>query len=85
MSAKVILVIVDGAGYAAAVSQCGFLEGAVEQGTARRWKMRTATRQIAKVGSNVWCNRGARPSIARPAKDDLKAGQSLIFVRPTFP
>lgn len=43
MSSKVILVIMDGAGYAAATSQCGYLEGAVELGLAQRWKMLTAT------------------------------------------
>lgn len=43
MSKKVILVIMDGAGYDAAVTQCGYLEGAVELGQARRWKMITAT------------------------------------------
>lgn len=47
MSEKVILVIMDGAGFAAATSQCGYLEGAVELGMAQRWKMRTATPSIS--------------------------------------
>ena len=47
MTRKVALVIMDGAGYAAAVSQCGYLEGAVELGLARRWKMITATPSIS--------------------------------------
>lgn len=38
----VLLVIMDGAGYATALSECGYLEGAVVLGEARRWKMRTA-------------------------------------------
>ena len=42
MHGKVILVIMDGVGYATAVAQCGFLEGMVESGRARRWKMRAA-------------------------------------------
>lgn len=47
MSNKVILVIMDGAGYDAAVSQCGYLEGAVELGQAHRWKMITATPSLS--------------------------------------
>ncbi|MEM1422067.1 MAG: alkaline phosphatase family protein [Pseudomonadota bacterium] len=42
MNGKVILVIMDGVGHDAAVTQCGFLEGCVELGRARRWKMRAA-------------------------------------------
>ncbi|MFD0857874.1 alkaline phosphatase family protein [Roseovarius aquimarinus] len=44
---KVILVIMDGTGYDAAVTQCGYLEGAVELGRARRWKMQTATPSLS--------------------------------------
>lgn len=47
MSNKVILVIMDGAGYDASVSQCGYLEGAVELGQAKRWKMITATPSLS--------------------------------------
>ena len=43
MNGKVILVIMDGVGYATAVAQCGFLEGMVELGRAQRWKMQAAT------------------------------------------
>ncbi len=39
MSGKVILVLVDGLGYSTAVSQCGYLEGQVQNGAARRWRM----------------------------------------------
>ena len=39
---RVLLVIMDGAGYDAALSECGWLEGAVALRQARRWKMRTA-------------------------------------------
>ena len=42
MHGKVVLVIMDGVGYATAVAQCGFLEGMVEAGRARRWRMRAA-------------------------------------------
>lgn len=42
MHGKVILVIMDGVGYATAVAQCGFLEGMVELGRARRWHMQAA-------------------------------------------
>jgi predicted AlkP superfamily pyrophosphatase or phosphodiesterase len=47
MQGKVILVIMDGVGYETAVSQCGFLEGMVELGRARRWKMRAALPTIS--------------------------------------
>lgn len=40
MDGKAILVIMDGVGYETAIAQCGFLEGMVEAGQARRWKMR---------------------------------------------
>jgi predicted AlkP superfamily pyrophosphatase or phosphodiesterase len=39
---RVLLVIMDGAGYDAVLSECGWLEGAVALGQARRWRMRTA-------------------------------------------
>ncbi|MBG6199662.1 hypothetical protein IWQ48_000780 [Labrenzia sp. EL_13] len=39
---KVLLVIMDGAGYASVLSECGYLEGAVRLEQARRWKMHTA-------------------------------------------
>lgn len=47
MARKVVLVIMDGVGYDTAVSECGFLEGAVELGRARRWKMRAALPTIS--------------------------------------
>jgi predicted AlkP superfamily pyrophosphatase or phosphodiesterase len=47
MKGKVILVIMDGVGFGAAVSQCGFLEGMVELGRARRWRMRAALPTIS--------------------------------------
>lgn len=47
MANKVILVIMDGTGFEAAVTQCGYLEGAVELGQALRWKMKTALPTIS--------------------------------------
>ena len=44
---KTILVIMDGVGYSTANSQCGYLEGAVELGLARGWKMITATPSLS--------------------------------------
>ena len=44
---KTILVIMDGVGYETATGQCGYLEGAVELGLARRWKMITATPSLS--------------------------------------
>jgi predicted AlkP superfamily pyrophosphatase or phosphodiesterase len=44
---KVALVIMDGAGYDSVVSECGYLEGAVTLGQARRWKMHTATPSLS--------------------------------------
>lgn len=44
---KQILVIMDGAGFNAAVSQCGFLESLVTLGRARRWRMRARTPSIS--------------------------------------
>ena len=42
MLQKVVLVVIDGLGFKTAVDNCGFLEGLVASGKARRWKMRTA-------------------------------------------
>lgn len=42
MSNKVILVVVDGLKYETALGHCGFLEGQVECGKARRWRMRAS-------------------------------------------
>jgi predicted AlkP superfamily pyrophosphatase or phosphodiesterase len=42
MSNKVILVIVDGLKYQTSLAHCGFLEGQVEAGKARRWRMRAS-------------------------------------------
>ncbi len=42
MSNKVILVVVDGLKYSTALGHCGFLEGQVESGKARRWRMRAS-------------------------------------------
>lgn len=47
MTRKVALVIMDGAGYGSAVTQCGYLEGCVSLGLARRWKMITATPSLS--------------------------------------
>ena len=42
MSNKVILVVVDGLKYRTALDHCGYLEGQVESGHARRWRMRAS-------------------------------------------
>lgn len=44
---KVCLVIMDGASHDAVLSECGYLEAAVEAGQARRWKMRTCLPTIS--------------------------------------
>jgi len=36
---KACLIIMDGLGYSTCVQECGYLESAVEEGKARRWKM----------------------------------------------
>ncbi len=41
MSEKVILVLVDAIGFDVATADCGTLEGLVEAGLARRWRMRS--------------------------------------------
>ncbi len=75
MPGKVILVIMDGVGYSTAVSQCGYLESAVSLGTARRWKMITATPSISgpmyeTIHTGLWpsehgitCNHSMRASM----------------------
>lgn len=47
MSGQIILVIMDGIGYNTAIAECGFLEGAVELGWARRFKMQAALPTIS--------------------------------------
>lgn len=42
MSNKVILVVIDGLKYQTSLTHCGFLEGQVEAGKARRWRMRAS-------------------------------------------
>lgn len=42
MSNKVVLVVIDGLKYRTARDHCGFLEGQVESGKARLWRMRAA-------------------------------------------
>ena len=45
--AKVCLVIVDGMGFDACVSECGYLEGSVEAGVAQRWAMQACLPTIS--------------------------------------
>lgn len=71
---KVILVIIDGAGYEACVKECGYLEGLVELGKAQRWKMRTALPSISAplyetihtglspIDHGITCNESLSPS-----------------------
>lgn len=47
MTRKVLLIIMDGCGYDSVLSQCGYLEGCVKLGWARRWKMITATPSLS--------------------------------------
>ena len=49
MSNKVILVVVDGLKYETALGHCGFLEGQVESGKARRWRMRSS--RLSRAGT----------------------------------
>lgn len=44
---KACLIIVDGMGFDTSVSECGYLEGSVELGEARRWKMRSCLPTIS--------------------------------------
>ena len=37
--AKVCLVLMDGVGFETCITECGYLEGAVESGQAKHWKM----------------------------------------------
>lgn len=71
---KIILVIIDGAGYGACVKECGYLEGLVERGEAQRWKMQTALPTISAplyetiltglspIEHGIACNEALRPS-----------------------
>lgn len=74
MSRKVILAIMDGAGYEACVKECGYLEGLVERGKAKRWKMQAALPSISAplyetihtgltpIEHGIICNESLRPS-----------------------
>jgi len=44
---KTCLIVMDGAGHDDCVAECGYLEGAVEAGLARRWKMRSCLPTIS--------------------------------------
>ena len=44
---KICLVIMDGAGFASTVSECGYLEGCVTLGLAHRWKMKAVTPSLS--------------------------------------
>ncbi|MEM9499919.1 MAG: alkaline phosphatase family protein [Pseudomonadota bacterium] len=62
MSKKVCLVIMDGAGYESVLSECGYLEGCVSLGDARRWKMKTATPSLSvpmyeTIHTGLWPHR----------------------------
>jgi predicted AlkP superfamily pyrophosphatase or phosphodiesterase len=45
---RVILVLIDGLGYETAVRHCGYLEGLVQLGAARRWRLRTALPSMSR-------------------------------------
>ena len=71
---KVILVIIDGAGYSACRKECGYLEGLVELGKASCWKMQTALPSISAplyetihtglspIEHGIACNEALRPT-----------------------
>lgn len=48
MDRKVILVLVDGLGYETSVHFCGYMEGLVHHGSARRWRMTTALPSMSR-------------------------------------
>lgn len=72
---KILLVLIDGAGYEACVKECGYLEGLVESGRAQRWKMRAAMPTIsaplyetihtglAPIEHGITCNEALRASL----------------------
>src|SRR5579875_3361648 len=43
-----VLLLIDGLGYETAVRHCGYLEGLVQAGAARRWRMRTALPSLSR-------------------------------------
>lgn len=45
---RVILVLIDGLGYETAVRHCGYLEGLLDAGAARRWRLRTALPSMSR-------------------------------------
>lgn len=47
MVSKVCLVLMDGVGFEPCISECGYLEGAVEAKQAQRWKMQTCLPTIS--------------------------------------
>ena len=45
---RVILVLIDGLGYETSVRHCGYAEGLVRLGAARRWRLRTALPSMSR-------------------------------------
>ncbi len=45
---KVVLVVIDGLGFDTAITEMGFLEGQVEAGRARRWRMRSVLPSLSR-------------------------------------
>lgn len=94
---KIVFVIMDGVGYETAVSQCGYLEGAVTLGWARRWRMKTATPSLSgpmyeTLHTGLWphehgvvSNEGMRAS-SRPNVFSLcrAAGKSTAAVAQSY-
>ena len=77
MKGKVILVIMDGVGFDTAVSRCGFLEGMVELGRARRWRMRAALPTIsAPLYETLHTGAGSSMGSSRTRRCDSRPGRT---------
>ena len=96
-SRKVILVIIDGAGYSACQQECGYLEGLVELGRAKRWKMKTALPSISAplyetihtgvspIEHGIGCNQSVRAStFPNIFKSTVSAGKRTATVSHSY-
>lgn len=94
---KIILVIIDGAGYEACVKECGYLEGLVELGQARRWKMQSAIPSISAplyetihtglrpIEHGITCNEALRQShYPNVFKSCIEAGLTTAAVAHSY-
>ena len=94
---KILLVIIDGAGYEACKKECGYLEGLVELGQAKRWKMRTALPSISAplyetihtgvspIEHGIACNQSVRAStFPNIFKSTVEAGKKTATVSHSY-